>query len=149
MSGIARFCFLIYTFLFEKAIGLSKFCHVCVTTHTKKTKKLLFSIKNGTLGSFWMFLIIVFFYKKGAFWRKFIVQCGINHTLFVMILSFGASKKPVSMNGLKVFCCAGHVSGESISFLSSRTVDWGSAVLPVRPVDVLHHVAKHMNYFAE
>ncbi len=40
-----------------------------------------------------------------------------------------SKQKARSMNGLKVFCCAGHVSGESISFLSSRTVDWGSPVL--------------------
>ena len=87
MSGIARFCNLIYTFLFEKAIGLSNFCHGCVTTHTKETKKLPFSIKNATSGPFRMSLIIVFFYKKGGFGQKFIVQYGIYYPPFVILLS--------------------------------------------------------------
>ena len=40
-----------------------------------------------------MLTIIDFFRKKGDFRRNFIFQCGINHAPFVMVLSFGASKR--------------------------------------------------------
>ena len=104
MSGIARFCNLIYTFFFEKAIGLSNFCHVCVTAHTRKTKKLPFSIKNATSGSFRMSLIIVFFYKKGEFGRKFIVQHGIYYPPFVTVLSFNPSKRNAAAAKATALC---------------------------------------------
>ncbi|WP_290737781.1 hypothetical protein, partial [Fibrobacter sp. UBA3718] len=40
-----------------------------------------------------MLTIIDFFRKKGDFRRIFLFQCGIYHTPFVTVLSFGPSKR--------------------------------------------------------
>ncbi|MBQ7081714.1 MAG: hypothetical protein IJM92_19055, partial [Fibrobacter sp.] len=68
---------------------LSFLCH----NNLEQTQKLLFSTKIAVLGVFRMLTIIDFFRKKGDFRRIFLFQCGIYHTPFVTVLSFGASKR--------------------------------------------------------